>query len=156
MRKTACLLGAAVLLMFGASAYAQNDPDAIIGTWLRNEPGHEAQIQIYKSNGKYFGKVVWLKEPVYPPGDKMAGKPKVDRENPDPKKRQDPILGMVTLRDFVYAGGNQWKDGRAYRVENGKEYKCKMTLTSPDVLEVRGYIGFSLLGRTETWTRVKG
>ena len=62
---------------------------------------------------------------------------------------------LVILRDFTYASGNLWENGHIYDPKNGKDYKCKMTLTSPDALDVRGFIGFSLLGRTEHWTKVK-
>jgi len=79
----------------------------------------------------------------------------VDRENPDPARRNQPILGLVILRDFAFVKDGLWENGMIYDPENGKDYKCKMTLESPDVLNVRGFIGISLIGRTDTWTRVK-
>ncbi len=155
MSRTGWLLALSLLLLAALPASGQNNPDAIVGQWL-NAKG-TAHIDIYKSEGKYFGKIVWLKEAVYPADDKkgMAGQPKVDRENPDPAKRKAPIVDLVILRDFTFGGGKQWENGKIYDPENGKDYKCKMTLTSPDALDVRGFIGFSLLGRTEHWTRVK-
>ena len=130
-------------------------PDAVVGKWWNQEK--ESQIEIYKSRNSYEGKIVLLKEPVYPPDDKkgMAGKTKVDRENPDVAQRTKPILGMIMLWGFKYASDNVWEGGHIYDPRDGKTYKCKMTLTSPDVLDVRGFIGFSLLGKTNTWTRVK-
>jgi uncharacterized protein (DUF2147 family) len=130
-------------------------PDAVIGKWLNGKK--MAHIEIYKSGDRYEGKIVWLKEPVYPPDDKkgMAGKTKIDRENPDVSKRNNPILGMVMLWGFKHIKDNLWEEGSIYDPENGKTYRCKMTLESPDVLNVRGFIGFSLIGRTDTWTRVK-
>ena len=155
MKKIAYLLGLAVLWAGPAAAQAQN-PDAILGKWLDGE--QKAQIEIYKAGGKYFGKIVWLKEPTYPANDAkgMAGKEKVDRENPEPAKRKALLLGLVILRNFVYATGNLWQQGQVYDPKNGKDYKCKLTLKSPDALDVRGYVGFSFLGRTDNWTRVKG
>ncbi len=155
MKTLACLLAVPFVLLALAPALAADNPDAILGQWLNGKK--TAHIEIDKANGKYFGKIVWLKEPTYPADDKkgMAGQPKVDRENPDPSLRKRPILDLVILRDFVYAGGNRWEQGRVYDPENGKDYKCKMTLTSPDTLEVRGFVGVSLFGRTETWARVK-
>ncbi len=154
MKKLASVLGLAVLWVIAVAGQARN-PDAVVGTWLDGKG--KAHIEIYKESGKYFGKIVWLKEPTYPADDRkgMAGKVKVDRENPDPARRTTPILGLLILRDFVYDGGI-WQQGRIYDPENGKDYKCKMTLKSPDALDVRGFIGFSLFGRTENWTRVKG
>ncbi len=83
----------------------------------------------------------------------MAGQPQVDRNNPDPDLRTRPALGLQLLEGFGYSGGNVWKGGTIYDPGNGKLYKCKMTLTDPKRLEVRGFIGISWLGRTEVWTR---
>ena len=154
MKKIACLLGLVFLLFAPVRANAQNQ-DAVLGKWLNGK--QTAQIEITKSDGKYFGKIVWLKEPVYPGDDKkkMAGKQKVDRENPDPTRHATPLLGLLVLRNFVFAGKNLWEQGQIYDPDNGKDYRCKMTLTSADVLNVRGFIGISLIGRTDVWTRVK-
>jgi uncharacterized protein (DUF2147 family) len=154
MKKIAVTWGLVVLVLAATNAYAQNG-DAIVGKWLNGEK--TAHVDIYESGGKYFGKIVWLKEPVYPADDKkgMAGKEKVDRENPDPAKRSQPVLGLLILRDFVFKNNNSWEQGRIYDPKNGKDYKCRMTLKTPDALDVRGFVGFSLLGRTDNWTRVK-
>lgn len=84
----------------------------------------------------------------------MAGKPKNDRGNPDPNLRDRPIVGLQFMRDFVYAGDKTWVDGKIYDPESGKTYKCKMTLVDDKHLEVRGFVGISLLGRTVVWTRL--
>ena len=154
MKRIGALVGALMLLCLSRPVYAQN-ADAVLGKWL-NAKG-TAQVEIYKDGGKYFGKIVWLKEPVYPADDKrgMAGQQKVDRENPDPARRTQPLMGLLLLRSFDFARDVLWEHGQIYDPENGKDYRCKMTLTSPDVLRVRGYIGISLIGRTEIWTRVK-
>ena len=126
---------------------AQSNPeDAILGEWYN--ASKEAKIEIFKENNKYFGRLSWLKEP-----DDEEGKPKVDIENPDKKLQNRPLLGLVILRDFIYDGKNVWSDGRIYDPKSGKDYKCKMTLTKDNKLDVRGYIGISLFGRTETWTK---
>ena len=91
-----------------------------------------------------------MKEPLDPKTDK----PRTDINNPDSKKKSVPILGLVNLRGFEF-DGSEWAEGKVYDPENGKEYSCKMTLKDPNTLDVRGYIGFSMLGRTETWKRVK-
>ena len=84
----------------------------------------------------------------------MPGKQKVDRENPDPSLRARPIQNLVILWGFKYSGDNVWEDGRIYDPKEGKTYKCKMTLDG-DRLKIRGFIGVSLIGRTNVWTRVK-
>jgi uncharacterized protein (DUF2147 family) len=61
-------------------------------------------------------------------------------------------MGLDILSGFKYGGGNIWQDGKIYDPKNGKTYSCKMTLEGNE-LKVRGYVGFSLLGRTTVWTR---
>jgi len=134
------------LLLSVALAYSQN-PDAILGTWLTAKK--DAKIEITKHKDKFYGKIVWLKEP------NENGKPKVDKENPNEKLRSRSIIGLLILKDFVHVGNNQWKDGEIYDPNNGKTYSCKMKLANSNQLDIRGYIGISLFGRTETWTRAK-
>jgi uncharacterized protein (DUF2147 family) len=76
-----------------------------------------------------------------------------DDLNPDPALRGRLLLGLTIMDGFTYAGDGKWKNGRIYDPNSGKTYKCKLTLVDENTLELRGYIGFSLLGRTETWTR---
>lgn len=128
-----------------AGAMAQN-ADAIVGKWLN--PSGEDQIFIYKKGDKYFGKLGWIKVP-----DKN-GKPKVDENNPDPALRTRPVLNLELLKDFTF-NGSTWEDGTIYDPKSGKTYSCKMTLKDNNTLKLRGYVGISLLGRTEVWTRVK-
>jgi uncharacterized protein (DUF2147 family) len=155
MKKIGLAIGLAVALCFViSSAYAAN-PDAILGKWWNQEK--ESQIEIYKADGKYFGKIVYLKEPAYPANDPegMGGQTKIDRKNPDVNKRNVPLIGLLMLWDFSNTGDNLWENGFIYDPRDGKTYKCKMTLESPDILNVRGFIGVSLFGRTNAWTRVR-
>jgi uncharacterized protein (DUF2147 family) len=129
-----------------SGAFAQQ-ADAIIGKWL-NSTG-EGQIQIYKKGSHYFGKLAWIKLP-----NDEAGKPKTDQKNPDASLRGRPLLNLEILKDFAYDGDDVYEDGTIYDPKSGKTYSCKMTL-SGNKLKVRGYIGISLIGRTEVFTRVK-
>ncbi len=140
------------LILMASSAFGA-DEDQILGIW--NNAVNSAKIKIFKCGKNYCGKIVELKNPNYPADDKrgMAGQPKVDRNNPDPDLKTRPALGLLMLEGFTYSGGNIWKSGTIYDPDNGKLYKCKMTLTDPDRLDVRGFIGISWLGRTEVWTR---
>jgi len=148
----------AVLVLAGADAGPTPSGDAILGIWKTYDANGKVncQLEIYRENKKYCAKIVSLTEPNWPAGDDqgMAGKPKNDRYNPNPELRNRPIVGLRFMHDFVYiAAKSMWTNGRIYDPECGKTYKCKMTLTSANKLEVRGYIGISLLGRTEIWTR---
>ena len=155
MRK-ALVLAAVVLLGLAAVAVAE-DGDAIVGLWL-TEPstGGHAHVEISRAGNTYSGKIVWVEIPLYPADDEMGmgGKSRVDRNNPDPALRKAPTVGLVVVRDFVYAGENQWKDGFIYDPDNGKTYRCKARLQG-NTLKLRGYIGISLLGRNALWTRVR-
>ncbi|MEY3717219.1 MAG: hypothetical protein RL285_1094 [Bacteroidota bacterium] len=139
---------------FGANAVTSTtaEGDAIIGKWLNQEG--TSHIQIFKATngsfaGKFYGKIVWLKEPL------KNGKPKVDDLNPNPAKRSVPLMNLQILKDFVYdADDKEWEDGTIYDPKNGKTYSCYMTL-SGNKLDVRGYVGISMIGRTSVWTRVQ-
>ncbi len=138
-----------ILLLMGFSALAQDAADKVNGIWFNTEA--TAKIQIYKTtSGHYAGKIIWLKEPT----DPETGKPKLDKHNPDKSKRTIPILELVNLKAFSYDSDSRvWQHGNIYDPKNGKDYSCKMELTDDNTLKVRGYIGISLLGRTETWKR---
>lgn len=126
----------------------QYNPDAVVGTWLNGtKRGH---IQIYKKGNHYLGKLIWLKEP----NDPATGKPRTDLKNSQTNLRTRPLVGLDVMQGFSHNGGKVWEDGSIYNPEDGKEYSCKLTLKDPNTLGVRGYVGISLLGKTETWTRV--
>jgi uncharacterized protein (DUF2147 family) len=141
------------LIFFAASSVFGAEADDILGLW--NTDKNESKIEIYKCGDKYCGRITELQEPNYPTGDKegMAGKPKIDRKNPDPALRNHTLLGLELMHDFIYSGENVWKNGLIYNPEDGKTYQCKMTLSAPNRLNVRGFIGFSLIGKTTVWTR---
>lgn len=139
------------VLIFSPITHADNA--AIIGEWTTKEG--KSRVNISPCGKALCGKIVWLREPTYPADDKkgMAGQTKVDRENPDPELRKHPTLGLTILSGFTYAGDKVWHDGTIYDPENGKTYKSNLTLAGPKLLKVRGYIGFSWIGRTSEWTR---
>lgn len=143
MRKIQLLILLFVAVSF--NAIAQNK-DAIVGKWLN--PSGEGQIEIYKKGDKYFGKLAWLKEP------NLNGKPKADGNNPNASLKTRPLLNLEILKNFGYDDG-KWTNGTIYDPKSGKTYSCNISLKSTDVMNVRGYIGISLLGRSETFKRVK-
>lgn len=144
------------VMFLSSSALLADDGDAILGIWKTEEDENGySHVEIYKNDGKYHGKIVWMLKPTYPEDDEegMAGHKKIDRNNPDEELRDRPIIGLDIVKDFEYAGDNKWHKGTIYDPANGKTYKCKMELTEEGVLNVRGYIGISLIGRTTEWTR---
>ncbi len=136
-----------ILLMGTSFAPISDNPDAIVGVWKTGEGN--AMVRIYKNGDKYQGKVVWLKEP----NDPETGKPKQDKNHPEEATRTRPVLGMINIWGFSYKDKNLWDDGNIYDPKNGSTYSCTIKMINPNTLEVRGYIGVSIIGRTDNWTR---
>jgi uncharacterized protein (DUF2147 family) len=152
MKTKISIFAALICLALASSCYAAGADD-ILGVWNNEEK--DARIEMFKCGDKYCGKIIWLKEPNYPAGstEGTPGTPRLDNHNPDPAQRTRPIFGLQIVKDFVFAGDSLWKGGTVYDPKVGKTYSGKMTLVSPDVLKLRGFIGISLLGRNTTWTR---
>jgi uncharacterized protein (DUF2147 family) len=127
-----------------------NDPDDIIGVWKTGTG--KGMVKIYKEGEIYYGKIVWL----LTPNDPKTNKPQLDVKNEDNNLRTRPILGLVNLKGFKSNGKSTWSGGLIYNPEDGKEYKCVMTLKSDGTLNVRGYVGVKLFGKTQTWTKQGG
>jgi uncharacterized protein (DUF2147 family) len=143
--KTFLAASLAVILM--SFSPFNNEGDAIVGVWKNGEG--TGMIKISKNGEKYQGKIVWLKEP----NDQETGKPKLDKNHPDEKVRNRPVLGLINTWGFVYKGDKTWDEGNIYDPKNGSTYDCTIRMKDNNTLEVRGYIGISLIGRTDTWTR---
>jgi uncharacterized protein (DUF2147 family) len=130
--------------------------DAIVGVWetAPTDKGY-AHIEMVRRGDVYDGKIVWLNELLYPQGDEMAGQTKVDRMNPDPALRQQPIIGLAIVHGLRHAGEGSWEGGTIYDPETGKTYRSKASIADGgETLNLRGYIGISLFGRTSQWKRV--
>jgi uncharacterized protein (DUF2147 family) len=124
------------------------DGNKLEGLWI---PGSgKAIVKIEQQNGVYNGKIIWLKNP-----NNEQGLPKTDRKNPDPAMQSRPVVGLNLLSGFTYMGNKLWSNGTIYDPENGKTYSCKITMVDENTLDVRGYIGISLIGRTDQWKRAQ-
>lgn len=134
-----------VSILLTTNLHAQKESD-IEGTWIPSSG--KANVRIYKSGDHFYGAIIFLKEPI----DSVSHKPKVDKNNPDKSKRNTPLMGYLLLKNFIYDDGI-WKDGTIYDPENGKTYSCKISMKDNNTLDVRGFIGISLIGRTDVWKR---
>lgn len=121
---------------------AQHNADAILGEWLSSKK--DSRVLIYRQGPRYFGKVTW-----------GTGSSPRDEKNPDPALRNREIVGLVILRDFTSEKEATWANGTIYDPREGKTYACKMTLQNENTLSIRGYVGISLFGRTEVWSRYR-
>lgn len=140
MKKVFSVFVLVLALVFKLSAQ-----DITKGTWYNDEKS--AKLQFYETNGKLFGKIIWLKDP------NKNGKPRTDEFNPNDKLKSAPLLGLVFLKNFEKDGEKAWKDGTIYDPKSGKTYSSNMKLVSPTQLDVRGYIGISLIGKTSKFTK---
>ena len=137
---------------FAPSASAHDEKctaDSIVGIWLTEKK--DAKVEMYKDAGGYSGQIVWLQEP-----NGKDGKAKVDENNPDKAKQAQPVVGLVNVHNLKYDSDCSWHDGKIYDPKVGKTYDANAELESNGQnLDLRGYIGISLFGRTTTWRRVK-
>jgi len=145
MRKIA---GACAALFLAALAVWATDAALLtpIGRWktIDDKTGKpKAIVQIYQENGKLYGKI---EATLQPDAKKFCDKCKDQRKD-------KPIIGMVIVRGLVLHG-EEYSGGDILDPDNGSVYRCKLRLTDRgNQLSVRGFIGFSLLGRSQVWTR---
>jgi uncharacterized protein (DUF2147 family) len=146
--RCAALAGA---LLIGATAALAQGNDTPVGVWQTiddNTHQPKALVQISQAeDGTLTGKVVKGLNPADKPG-------KLCTACTDERKDQ-PILGMTIIKNMKQDGDKyKWDGGNILDPENGKVYKCNMHLEDGgEKLVVRGYIGVSLLGRSQTWIR---
>lgn len=120
-------------------AAAQSVADNVLGRYW--SPKKDGIIEIYKQNGKYYGKIIW------------GNDPKKDVNNPDPNLRNRDVVGMTFITDLIFEDG-LYTNGEIYDPQSGKKYDCEMWLVNGN-LKIRGYLGIRLLGQTETFEKVR-
>lgn len=139
-----------LLLLFtiiSFSSYCQKNSD-VVGEWYNAEK--DAIITIFEENNTLSGKITWMLNP-----NDENGNPKKDPLNPNIDLRDRARLGMVMMSNFAYQKNKVWDGGTLYDPKTGKTYSGMITLKDNNTLDLRGYVGIALLGRTSTWTRAK-
>lgn len=119
----------------------------ILGKWAsvyENSKNIESVIEVYEEEGKIFGKIIAIADPSR--RDALCNLC-------EGNLKDKPILGMVIVRDLK-KDQDEWSGGRVLDPKNGKEYKCTISLKDENTMKLRGYIGFSVFGRTAYWYRV--
>jgi uncharacterized protein (DUF2147 family) len=154
MKKAITLIALAILFSIATEVKAQADRIVSIYLAVDDEDNPNSQVKISKaSNGKYYGEIVWLKDPLEDDGSE-----KLDDKNPDTKLQNRKIMGLRILNDFTYdKRSDEWSGGTIYSPKTGKTYKCYLKFEADGRLKVRGYIGSSWmgLGKTVHWTKEK-
>jgi len=150
-RFKAVFIAWAVLMVVVAGAVLIPRPavaaDSEIDGWWIDAAG-DAGIVIAPCGDKLCGTIRWLKQPL----NSKTGKPETDTANPNAALQGRAICGLTMLWNFTQAAPDKWTGGEIYDPVSGNTYKSHMKLLPDHTLSVRGYIGISLLGRSEIWT----
>ncbi len=132
-------------LFIFSNLFAQN---TVIGKWktIDDKTGKpKSIIEIYEKDGKIYGKIIDILNP--------ANKKNICTECSGSEKNK-PVMGMVLINGLT-KDDEEYNGGTIIDPTNGKIYKCYIALEGQDKLKVRGYIGLSIIGRTQYWFRIK-
>ena len=146
----ACAFALATLPMASSAAASEGNgklarstlaEQGIFGEWWSEQK--DGRIRLYKHrDGTVRGNLAWSKHP------------RTDVENDNPKLRSRSIIGIVLMWQLRYEDG-EYEDGYVYNPEDGNVYRVDIEVLGPDKLKVRGYMGISLFGQTQVWTRYR-
>lgn len=127
-------------VLAATAAFAQ--AASIEGKWQTKDESGKAKaiVQITKTGNTYTGHIVSM----------AAGVP---TSCPETCAYKGSLVGLTVIRNLTQNSDNEYANGKIYDPKNGKTYSSKATV-SGNTLKVRGYLGISALGRTQTWTRV--
>jgi uncharacterized protein (DUF2147 family) len=142
--RLAALLTATALVALGSTGAFAADPT---GTWLTQ--ARTSRVKIADCGGALCGSIAWLQEP----NDPETGKPKTDKNNPDPGKKTKPLIGTMIVLGMKPAGAGKWS-GQVYNAEDGKTYSGNLEMTGDNALKLQGCTLGGLLCKSQTWSRV--
>ncbi len=132
-------------ILFIATLSMNTNAQSILGQWETYDDEtneKKALIEIYKTKNSYFAKIV----------KSYVGDSSGICEQCEGAKKNQPINGLVIIED-LQKDDEEYNGGTILDPQNGKTYKCYLELVETNKLKVRGYLGFSLLGRTQYWRR---
>jgi uncharacterized protein (DUF2147 family) len=138
------------ILMMIAISPAIISAQSITGLWQTvSEDGvAKSEVRIWKSGDEYMGRVA----EIYRKDKRDARCTECDRDDP---RYNEKVLGMTIIKGLEKTGENMWENGTILDPQNGNVYKCKMRINDDGDLVVRGFVGISLVGRSQTWKRVE-
>lgn len=136
-----------LVLLFLVGGLLTTQAQSIVGKWktFDDQTGDAKSIvEISEKGGKYHGKVIEILNP--------AKKDSKCEKCPGDDKGK-PIEGLTIIKNLAKKG-EEYSGGTIIDPQSGKEYKCSIKTNGKTKLEVRGYVGISLIGRTQTWTKM--
>ncbi|MCA6441389.1 MAG: sterol desaturase family protein, partial [Chitinophagaceae bacterium] len=129
-KKSKTILLLAVFTTLSLSSFSQTAADDILGNWLLQDGSK--RINVYKENGKYYGKIYWVKEPA-----KQAE------------------IGKKVLWDLTYdADDKEWNGGEVQLPDMNHSASCYIKLKNTNIASVTGYHGMRMFGKTKTLLRI--
>jgi uncharacterized protein (DUF2147 family) len=138
----------AVLLIAQMTAQAQTASP--LGKWLTEKKDGIVEIYRCGDSDTLCGRLMWFQ--IKPDDPNPQG---LDLKDPDPARRNQPLCGLIFMSGFKPSEPNKWVDGSVYDPDNGNTYDATMKLRADGTLDLHGYIGISLIGASEVWTRYK-
>ena len=134
-----------VFAILSLSISAQNHPDDLIGKWVNEDAS--ARFEFFKTGNTYNAKIIWLAK-----HQNENGEQKLDKNNPDKKLRNRPIIELVMLTGLQFSANNtMWNDGKIYSPEKGETLACKIRLTNKNELALT--VSKSIFSVTKKWKR---
>ncbi len=121
---------------------------SVIGKWktFDDKTGDAKSIvEITEKDGKIYGRIIEILNPAKK-NDKCTNCPDQDKDKP--------LKGLTIIKGLT-KDGDEYSNGKILDPVSGKLYKCTISLDGKDKLKVRGYVGISAFGRTQTWSRVE-
>ena len=137
-----------VIMLFLGAVTLSSAQGKFKGVWqsVDDEDGKpKSHLEIFEEKGELKVKVIKLLP---------SAKTKICTECTGALKNK-PIEGMLLVNGMKKINDKEYDDGEILNPKNGKIYSCSMTMMDDNKIKVRGYIGFSLIGKTQYWTRVK-
>jgi uncharacterized protein (DUF2147 family) len=144
MRKLVLVTALLISSAAAMSAQAQQQIKAPTGLWLTENERSVIDLHQCPGTKELCGKIHWIIK------DGMQ----FDTKNPDASKHTRPLCGLTILSGLKMDNEGNWQGGKVYKADEGDTYDAKMTVLSPDKVEMRGFMGVSLFGKTQTWKRV--
>ncbi len=136
--KYIAILALSALLTTAAQALSKG----VLGEWVTPDG---STVSIYRCGSDVCAKIAAVSS---------RAPSRVDTENPDPRERKRPLCGLEIGHGFRLTSPDHAEGGHIYDPESGNTYSGWMT-SNGNTLRLRGYVGISIFGRTETWTRAQ-
>jgi len=138
---------AIITFLFSFAVSSAQSHATVLGKWKTIDDNNGkplSVVEVYEVKGKIYGRVIEI-------FDKKNNR---KCEKCDGEDRNKPILGLIVIKGLT-KDGDEYGNGKILDPKFGKLYRCTISLESKDRLKVRGFIGISLIGRTQVWERVK-